>query len=406
MPPKVIRFKNRNGAELSGRLELPADRHPHSYAIFAHCFTCTKNLTAVRNISRALNSFGFGVLRFDFTGLGDSEGDFSESDFSGNISDLIAASDFLQKEFMAPRLLIGHSLGGAAAIYAAAKLDNIEAVASIAAPSSPDHVINLFREDLGEIEKKGKADVNIGGRNFTIKKEFLEDLRSVSMPDVLKKLRKPLLLLHSPQDTIVSIENAKAIYEAAFHPKSFISLDGADHLLTDIEDSAYTGNVIAEWAARYIDYPKEPEISSRHEVVARLEAENKFTTTMKLGRHYITADEPVSVGGNDFGPTPYDFLSASLASCTAMTVKMYTDRKKWPLESIEVHVSYSREHKKDSQEAESGKNPQIDVFEREIIVKGITDKAQLDKILEIADKCPVHRTLHSDNAVKTRLVED
>jgi len=398
-----ISFTNAEGQTLSGRLELPVDQHPHNFALFAHCFTCNKNLGAVRNISRALTSQGFGVLRFDFTGLGDSEGDFADTNFSGNVEDLVAAADFLAKEYKAPSLLIGHSLGGAAAIFAAAEIDSIKAVATIGAPSDPTHVQHLLRSGLAEIEANGKAIVNLSGRNFTIKKQFLDDLETKSLPKVAKNLDKALLVMHSPQDTTVGIRNAEEIYHAAKHPKSFVTLDGADHLLMRKEDSIYVGNVIAGWSSRYVDIPEEPKLKSQHHVVASLGNDEGYTTHMKVGNHYMLADEPESVGGNDFGPSPYEFVSAGLSACTAMTIKMYVSRKGWDLQNVEVHTSYDKKHIEDCENCEDP-TAKIDTFNREIKLEGDLDEKQIARILQIADKCPVHKTLHSETQVITKLI--
>lgn len=398
-----VTFINNEGLELSGRLELPADRHPHNYAIFAHCFTCTKNLSAVKNISRSLTSNGFGVLRFDFTGLGESDGDFADSNFSGNVEDLISASDYLSENYTAPALLVGHSLGGAAVIFAASKLDAVSAVATIGAPSNPDHVKHLFRSDLEEIKATGKAVVNLSGRDFTIKKQFIDDLESKSLPDVAKNLRKSLLVMHSPQDTIVGIKNAEEIYIAARHPKSFVSLDGADHLLSNKKDSIYVGDVIAGWAKRYVDMPSEDSLSTKQQVVASLDAEDGFTTQMKVGNHMMIADEPESYGGNDFGPSPYEYVSAGLSACTAMTIQMYVKRKGWDLRNVEVHTSYGKTHAIDCGDCDDASS-KIDTFEREIKLEGTLDDKQIQRILNIADKCPVHRTLDSETQIITTLI--
>ena len=399
-----INFQNKQGQTLSGRLELPADRHPHNYVLFAHCFTCNKNLLAIRNISRALTAAGFGVLRFDFTGLGESEGEFEDTNFSGNVEDLIAASDYLAENFDAPSLLVGHSLGGAAVIFAAARINSVKAVATIGAPSNPEHVQNLLKSELSEIKEKGIAEVNVGGRNFTIKKQFLEDLQSKSLPDIAKKMRKALLILHSPQDTTVSIKNAEEIYIAAHHPKSFVSLDGADHLLSKKEDSIYAGNVIAGWASRYMPITNVKKIASKHDVTASLDQEQIFTTEMKVGDHYLTADEPESYGGNNFGPSPYELVSAGLAACTAMTIQMYARRKKWDVKNVEVHISYDKQHAIDCENCEAD-TAKIDTFTREIKFTGDLDEKQINRILQIADKCPVHKTLHSETQIITNLID-
>ncbi len=398
-------FKNEEGKSLVGRLELPARQQPHNFAIFAHCFTCNKNLTAIRNISKALTANGFGILRFDFTGLGESEGDFADTNFSGNVQDLIAAADHLTTHYQAPTLLIGHSLGGAAAIFAAARITSIEAVATIGAPSDPKHVKHLLRSGLEEIEQNGKALVNIGGRDFTIKKQFLEDLQKNTLSTTVKNMRKALLVMHSPQDMTVGIKNAEELYRAAHHPKSFVSLDSADHLLMKKRDSQYVGEMIAGWAKRYLKIDDEEHlIESDHQVMASLDFEDGFTTRMKVGNHYLTADEPVSFGGNDFGPSPYELVSAGLSACTAMTLQMYAKRKKWNIENVEVHTSYSKTHVKDCENCESS-NAKIDTFRREIKITGSLDDKQLDRLLQIADKCPVHKTLHNEVNVLTHLVK-
>ncbi len=400
---KII-FKNKEGQSLVGRLELPVNQHPHNFAIFAHCFTCNKNLAAVRNIGKALTSNGFGVLRFDFTGLGESEGDFGDTNFSGNVEDLIAAADYLNDNYKAPTLLIGHSLGGAAVIYAAAQLSSVKAVATIGAPSNPKHVQHLLQSSLDEIKKNGKAIVNLGGRDFTIKKQFLDDLEHKTLSETVKNLRKPILIMHSPQDSIVGIKNAEEIYRAAHHPKSFISLDGADHLLMNKNDSIYAGEVISGWAKRYLNITDSEELPiTKHQVVASLDFDDGFTTEMKVGNHYMTADEPTSYGGNDFGPSPYELVSAGLSACTAMTLQMYAKRKGWHIDNVEVHTTYSKTHALDCEDCESS-NAKIDTFHREIKITGNFDDKQMDRLLQIADKCPVHKTLHNETQVVTKIV--
>lgn len=397
-----VSFTNKDEEQLAGRLELPLDQKPHNFAIFAHCFTCTKNLTAIKNVGRALTEAGFGVLRFDFTGLGESEGDFENTNFSGNVDDLVEAAKFLEENYAAPTLIIGHSLGGAAAIFAANKLPSIKAVAVINSPSHPLHVMNLLKDSAQEITKNGKAKVNLGGIDFTIKKQFVDDLENKSLVNIVSNLKKALLILHSPQDKIVSIKNAEDIYLAAHHPKSFVSLDGVDHLLNKKEDSTYIGKVIAGWAERYVDIPEAETLKSKSKVAASLNSDSMFTTHLKLGDHYFIADEPTTFGGNNFGPSPYELLSAGLAACTVMTIQMYARRKKWEVENVTCHINYSKDHAIDCEHCEDS-SAKIDTFTRKITLKGNLSEEQKMRLLQIADKCPVHRTLHSITQVITTL---
>lgn len=401
-----VTFQNRLQQTLSGRLELPIDQKPHNFVIFAHCFTCSKNLIAIRNIASELVREGFGVLRFDFTGLGESEGDFADTNFSGNVEDLIDAASFLEKTHQAPTIIIGHSLGGAAALVAAKEIASIKAVAVINSPSHPEHVQHLIQDDLETIQKNNKARVNIGGRDFTIKKQFLDDLKQHPITQRIgKSYNRAILILHSPQDRIVSIDNAQELFVAAWHPKSFISLDGMDHMLSGSENSHYVGKTIAAWALRYVSKPKPSTVKSTHRVAARLDNREKFTTLLKLGDHSGIADEPVSYGGNNFGPTPYDYLSAALVACSAMTVQMYARRKQWPLESIDVHVDYTKEHAIDSEHTEKTAS-KLDTFRKTIRLKGNLDAKQKQRLLEIADRCPVHRTLLSEIQIISRLASE
>lgn len=402
MRTEKVQFENQLGHRLTGRLVLPPNRHPRHYAVFAHCFTCSKNLGAARQISQALAGLGFGVLRFDFTGLGESEGDFSDTNFSGNVEDLEAAAAFLKREHEAPSLLVGHSLGGAAVLFAASRIPSVMAVATVGAPSDPEHVTRLLQSSLEEIREEGVARVNIGGRGFTIRRQFLENLRNQSLETAINGLNASLLILHSPQDRVVSIDNAEKIYRAARHPKGFLSLDGADHLLSRSEDASYAGQVIGSWASRYLEREREEPLKSDHQVVASLDAEDGFTTRMKVGSHYLTADEPVAYSGNDFGPSPYELLSASLSACTAMTLQMYARRKGWPLENVGVHTSYAREHARDGMECMEDPNAKIDTFHRVVELYGPLNPEQRARLLEIAGRCPVHRTLESPTQVLTR----
>lgn len=405
MHSERLSFENKQGEKLSARLDLPVDRHPLAYALFAHCFTCSKNLNAVRNISRALTERGLAVLRFDFTGLGESEGDFADTNFSSNVADLIAAADFLDKNYEVPRILIGHSLGGAAVLQAAGDIPDCKAVATIGAPCDPGHVAHLLQEARAEIEARGEAQIKLAGRVFTVKKQFLDDLEMTVMREKIANLNRALLIFHSPVDNTVGIENAQRIYKAARHPKSFVSLDKADHLLTNEADSRYVGEVLAVWAKKYIDISTgAAKLSVQKEagtVVVRTGREKYYTAIMANG-HPLVADEPEQYGGKNLGASPYEILSASLGACTTITLRMYADRKKWPLESVIVRLKHYKIHAEDCQACES-KNRKVDHIERELELFGPLDDAQKQRLLEIADKCPVHKTLHSEIIVKTTL---
>ncbi len=401
MNSSKIDFINKDGQELIGYMEVPNNQVAHSFVLFAHCFTCNKNFLAVKNISRALTAEGFGVLRFDFTGLGESEGEFENSNFSGNVEDLVAAADYLRDTYKAPGLIIGHSLGGAAAIFASQLIPEVKAIATIGSPSTLSHVTHLLKEELDIIQNKGTASVAIGGRPFVIKKQFLEDLKTKDIRSVLSKSNKSILILHSPQDTIVEVKNAEELYMASRHPKSFVSLDGADHLLSRRVDSKYAGKVIGSWAHRYLEVPEKPTLESDFDVVATLGPVG-YTTLIKAGDHSFIADEPIKAGGDNFGPNPYELLSAGLASCTSMTLQMYARRKQWPLEQVETHVNHSKSHAEDCENC-LNQITKIDTFERVIKVKGNLDEKQLEKLLLIADKCPVHKTLHEKVKVVTNI---
>jgi uncharacterized OsmC-like protein/alpha/beta superfamily hydrolase len=398
-------FKNPDGKRLAARLDLPLDEKPTAFAIFAHCFTCTKNLNAVVNIDRALSMNGIAILRFDFTGLGESEGDFSETNFSTNVADLIAASDFLKEAYEAPRLLIGHSLGGAAVIQAAEKIPSAEAVSTIAAPAQI-HGLFPFIDGprLEKLEKDGETAINISGRDFKIKKQFIEDLRQNRMEEAIRNLRRPLLIFHSPLDQVVSIDNAAKIFTAARHPKSFISLDKADHLLSNREDSLYVGSVLGAWVSKYlkISEKKYPQLDlSDNRVVART-GKTGFRTEIIANGHSLVADEPISVGGANSGPTPYDLLVSALGACTGMTLRMYADHKKLPLDAVIVRLRHQKIHAEDCQDCEDPKS-KIDFIEREIELQGDLDQPAKQKMLEIANRCPVHRTLESRSRIASKL---
>jgi len=401
-----LQFANTEGQRLAARLDLPVTGQAVAYALFAHCFTCTKNLKAVGNITRALAREGIATLRFDFTGLGESEGDFADTHFSSNVADLIAAADFLAAEYEAPRILIGHSLGGAAVLQAAGRIASVAAVATIGAPCDPAHVTHLLGDSKALIAEQGEAEVKLAGRPFRIKREFLEDLEQQRMQETIRALRRPLLILHSPVDTTVDIENAGQIFQAAMHPKSFISLDRADHLLGDEADSLYAGAMIAAWAAKYLDaHPRDMcgEIPGDNRIMTRTGTEG-FLTEICANGHPLVADEPKSVGGTNAGPSPYELLVAGLGACTSMTLQMYAKRKKWPLEAAQVYLHHEKIHAKDCDECESASG-MIDHIEREVELVGPLDAEQRERLLEIADRCPVHRTLHSEVRVSTRLKE-
>lgn len=403
MKAKEIYFKNKDGESLSGILELPLDAEPAHYAIFAHCFTCSKDIRAARNITFALSQKGFGVLRFDFTGLGESEGEFEDTNFTSNVNDIAAAAEYLSEHYSSPELLVGHSLGGTAVLMAGSQMDSVKAIATIGAPCEPDHVLKLLKEDIEDIRQQGKATVTLAGRDFSVKSQFVEDLEAQGIQRILEDMReKSLLVMHSPQDKTVEVINARAIYEAAHHPKSFVSLDGADHLLSHKEDSLYAGDLIACWVQRYLK-PKEPEKDrkSEEQVMARL-AEGPFLTEILAGHHHLLADEPEHVGGQDLGPSPYELLTSGLGACTAMTIKMYANRKKWDLNEVVVHLNYDNDYLEDCEKCEDEER-KIGRFERIIEIKGELDEKQIKRILAIANKCPVHKTLEQGVTIETRL---
>lgn len=399
-----LTFQNKNGETLSARLDLPAGRKPVACALFAHCFTCSKNLKAVANISHALNLEGIAVLRFDFTGLGESEGDFADTNFSSNVEDLVEAATFMGTMFEAPSILIGHSLGGAAVLQAAHQLPSVKAVATIGAPYDPKHVSHLFEDVVDRIEEQGKARVLLAGRAFTIKKQFLDDLESQNVHKTIHTLNRALLVFHSPVDQTVGVENARLIYDAAKHPKSFITLDKADHLLSDESDSRYVGAVLAAWAAKYIEAPphKDEALEGAQEVIARI-GKQGFRTDIEANGYRLTADEPVSVGGTNQGPTPYDLLIAGLGACTVMTLRMYADHKGWPLEGATVKLIHNKIHARDCEHCETKEDVKIDRIERVLTVEGPLTDQQKQRLLEIADRCPVHRTLTNEVDIQTRL---
>ncbi|EHP38162.1 OsmC family protein [Cupriavidus basilensis OR16] len=406
MEAQRLQFPGSDGQQLSARLDLPVGP-VRTFALFAHCFTCGKDVLAATRIAQALTAHGIAVLRFDFTGLGGSGGDFANTNFSSNVADLLAAADYLRQHHRAPSLLIGHSLGGAAVLSAAHGIPQAKAVVTIAAPSDPSHVVGLFGDQAARIEAEGEAQVQLAGRPFTIKRQFIEDVAEQKLLDSVAKLRKALLVMHAPQDDTVGIDNATQIFIAAKHPKSFVSLDGADHLLTRRADAVYVANTIAAWSQRYLDIDAlDVPAAVAEEGLVRVEESHagKYQQRITAGPHHLMADEPVSFGGLNGGPAPYDLLLAGLGACTAMTMRMYAERKGWPLEHVAVTLRHEKIHASDCAACATTEG-KIDWIEREITMRGPLDDAQRAALLEIADKCPVHRTLHSEVVVRTHLAE-
>ena len=396
-------FDGANGATLAARFDRPHGK-PLATALFAHCFTCTKDIFAAARIAAGLAEEGIAVLRFDFTGLGHSEGEFANTNFSSNVADLVKAADYLREAEQAPKLLVGHSLGGAAVLAAAPQVPEALAVATIGAPADPAHVAHTFQSSRAEIEAKGEAEVLLAGRPFRIQKQFLDDISAQKLDTAVEGLRKALLIFHAPRDQTVGIENAGHIFAAAKHPKSFVSLDDADHLLSRKADARYVASVLSAWARRYLDGEEAaaPLRAERSEVVVRETGEGRFIQDIAAGPHRLGADEPPEVGGDDTGPTPYDLVLAGLGACTSMTIRMYADRKKWPLKGVSVRLRHDKIHAQDCADCET-KEGRIDRIERRLSLDGPLDPEQRTKLLEIADKCPVHRTLESEIKITTDL---
>jgi len=407
VPTERFQFTGSEGQQLAAALDLP-EHEPKAYALFAHCFTCGKDVLAARRIAVALAAKGIAVLRFDFTGLGSSEGDFANSTFSSNVADLVRAADHLRETRRAPAILIGHSLGGAAILAAAGQIPDAKAVVTIAAPSDPAHVTGQFADRIEHIRKHGESEVSLAGRPFRIKREFLDDIAEHGLMAHVAQLHKALLVMHAPTDDTVGIDNATRIFVTAKHPKSFVSLAGADHLLTNKSDAAYVADVIAAWASRYLD----PAVSEQavdpgeapRNVVVRETRNSKFQQTISTGPHRLLADEPVSAGGEDSGPGPYDLLLASLGACTSMTMRLYADRKSLPLERVTVTLTHQKIHAEDCAECETSIG-MLDRIDRVIAMEGALDAEQRKKLMEIADKCPVHRTLTSEVRIVTHAAD-
>ena len=397
-----VSFIGRDGQTIAGVIHTPDSSETLAYALFAHCFTCTKNINSAVTIASALAEEGIATLRFDFTGLGSSGGDFSDTSFTTNVQDLIDAAHFLEEAFEAPQILVGHSLGGTAILSAAHFIDSAKAVATIGSPASPEHVLHHLQHEIETIEEEGQADVTLVGRTFTFKKSFIEDIQAQHLD--IHNLRKALMIMHSPIDDTVSVEQATKIYQQALHPKSFISLDNADHLLSKAEDSRYAGKVLASWARRYIDVPASQQVQENDDsVIASANTHQGFLNYINASGHKMIADEPKNYGGSNLGPTPYDFLAAALGSCTSMTLNMYARHKKLAVRNVTTRVTHDKVHAKDCEDCQT-QNGFIHILKREITIDGDLTEEQRKRMLAIADKCPVHKTLEGEIKVDSRLL--
>ena len=408
MPIERFQFTGSEGQQLAAALDLP-EREPLAYALFAHCFTCGKDVLAARRIALELANKGIAVLRFDFTGLGSSEGEFANSTFSSNVADLVLAADHLRKTHKAPAILIGHSLGGAAILAAAGQIAEAKAVVTIAAPSDPAHVTHFFKDRVEDIRSQGNVEVSLAGRPFNIKREFLDDIAEYNLMAQIAKLHKALLVMHSPTDDTVGVENATKIFLAARHPKSFVTLADSDHLLSKKSDALYAADLIAAWVMRYLDPPTAEQAAAAssaapRNVVVRETRDSKYQNEVIVGPHHLFADEPAAVGGADTGPGPYDYVLAGLGACTSITMRMYADRKALPLDRVTVTLSHSKIHAEDCAECET-KIGMLDQFDRVIKIEGALDADQRKRLMEIADKCPVHRTLESEIHIVTKAAD-
>jgi len=401
--PQLIKFQNRDQLDLSGALHTPNIGEPIAYALFAHCFTCTKSINSAVAISDTLAQRGIATLRFDFTGLGGSKGVFSESNFSTNINDLVDAAKFLEAQYQAPQLLVGHSLGGTAILAASQQIESAKAVVSIGSPSNPEHILHLLAEHLNELEASGSAEVKLAGRPFEFKQDFVDDVRAHEID--YRNLRKALMVMHSPSDDTVSVDEASKIYSQAMHPKSFVSLDQADHLLSQKKDSRYAADVLACWAMRYIEPINESVTNTTglaHDVSASAQTKQGFLCQINASGHQFVADEPLNMGGSNLGPSPYDLLGSALAACTAMTLNMYARHKKIGLNSVNVSVDHRRIHAQDCVDCEKV-DGRVDVFDRSISLSGDLSPEQKARMLQIADRCPVHKTLENEIKISTVL---
>jgi len=404
MDPTKITFPGHNGQMLAARYDAPRGRLKAT-AVFAHCFTCSKDIPAARRISQRLAALGIGVLRFDFTGLGHSEGEFANTGFTSNVADIVAAADHLRETVTAPTLLVGHSLGGAAVLKAATEIPGIKAVATLGAPADPAHVLHNFHGDLAEIESEGAADVTLAGRKFRISRAFLRDVEGTSLLKGLRHLKASVLVMHAPQDKTVGIDNASEIFRAARHPKSFVTLDDSDHLISDADTADYAAGVIAAWARRYLGLPADPAPKDAPEGVTRIsEADPKgFLQDIAVGADFhLLADEPLDYGGSNLGPSPYQLVAAGLGACTTMTLRLYARRKKLALTHVEVDVTHDKIHAKDSENSPE-KSRKVDLFRRIVRLEGDLTEAERKRLVEIADRCPVHQTLSHGSVVETVL---
>lgn len=398
---KKVNFTTKDGFELSGVIHFPEHRVTQAYALFAHCFTCTKNINSAVNIANALADEGIATLRFDFTGLGASKGDFADTSFTTNVNDLIDAAEFLREEYEAPQIIVGHSLGGTAILAASKNIPSAKAVATIGSPASPEHVLHQLEPELETLKQEGQATVHLAGRPFTFKQDFVDDVYNHKID--YRDLGKALIVMHSPIDDTVSINEAETLYKSALHPKSFITLDKADHLMSKTEDSMYAGHVLASWARRYIEVKEKTEIPEADDnVVVAAQTSEGFLNHVNANGHEFLADEPERLGGTNLGPTPYDYLSTALGTCTAMTLNMYARRKKLDVSKVIVNVSHDKVHAEDCEHCKD-KTAKVDQFVRTICIEGDIKPEQRQRMLEIADLCPVHKTLHSESIIKTQL---